>query len=761
MQKAPATFPGNPRLIRAQIEFYKRGRLTSDYPSPRAGPPISFFRMSSRFVRHCRFAVLLTSAATAFAQSPVTPLPQNPPSSGQAPLGPRPAPPLPPPPSPTRPGAQAGEDELVSLKLPDADIDTVLSALEIYTGKIILRPAQLPTAPGGYNLKISKPIPKSQAILYLETILAMNNIAVLPMGNDALKIVQLTSARVEAPELILGSTMDMPASSKVASKLFQLDFLRVQEFQQMLQNVTNPNFGQATAMPNANAILVTDTISNLQRIEMLLQQVDRPSAGGMATKFYPLRNGAKASDLVAKLHAILTGTIQQQLGMATTYSADDRSNQVILITDPRQFPFFDDLISRLDVKADPNTRNVVIPVKHAKAADVAQVLIHLIQAQNQATQKSQSARPNPLNPSAPPAPTNTPGQPPPPATPTIVSGSGSGNPNAEGGTNEFSSLVTVVNDDRSNAIVVSGTVDDIRLIQDLINDLDIVLAQVRIEVVMAEVSLTDNHDSGISALGLQVSGDKLTGFSVGANAGAISIGGTGNASFAEITRNNGNIDLAGIISIGTNNDRSNTTVLTIPAVVTSHGKQAVITDGTTVPIISGTSSFAGGVSAGAVTSSITQQQVGTTLTVTPFIGNDGTVQLDIKIELTDLGDKIIIDNNPQFKINTRKTESYVTAHNGDIIVMGGFRQNTERKARSRLGGIPIIGDILGPRSHDKDRRELIFFLRPYVLTNESVVDNRDTMKRIEQLPTRDDIKAVIDPNYVPAKKSTLDKILRR
>ena len=55
-------------------------------------------------------------------------------------------PPLPAVPSPSRPGAQPGEDEMVSLKLPDADIDTVLSALEIYTGKIILRPAQLPTA---------------------------------------------------------------------------------------------------------------------------------------------------------------------------------------------------------------------------------------------------------------------------------------------------------------------------------------------------------------------------------------------------------------------------------------------------------------------------------------------------------------------------------------------------------------------------------------------------------------------------------------
>jgi general secretion pathway protein D len=120
---------------------------------------------------------------------------------------------------------------------------------------------------------------------------------------------------------------------------------------------------------------------------------------------------------------------------------------------------------------------------------------------------------------------------------------------------------------------------------------------------------------------------------------------------------------------------------------------------------------------------------------------------------------VTIDQNTQYMILTRKTESYVTAKSGDIIVLGGFRQNTNSKSRSRLGGIPIIGDILGPRSREKRYNELIFFLRPYVLTNNSDVDNRDTMRRIEQLPTRDEIKSFINPQYVPPKKSVLEKIL--
>src|SRR6185436_3712957 len=114
------------------------------------------------------------------------------------------------------------------LKLPDADIDTVLSTLEILTGRTVLRPAQLPTAT--YNLKITKPIPTSEAVLAIETVLALNQIGVAPQGDRFLVITPLTLTRTSAPEMITGSAFDQPPSGKTATKIFQLDFLRVQEF---------------------------------------------------------------------------------------------------------------------------------------------------------------------------------------------------------------------------------------------------------------------------------------------------------------------------------------------------------------------------------------------------------------------------------------------------------------------------------------------------------------------------------------------------
>lgn len=712
--------------------------------------------MTSRFARLCLVSAILPLIGVR-AQTPGGPLPEAP--RPTPPAGANPAPVVAAPSNFAPTNKPNTDDDLVSLKLPDVDIDTVLSTLKLYSGKTILRPAQLPTAPGGYNLQIDKPIPRSQAILYIETILAMNQIAVIPMGNDALKIVPLTSARIEAPELIAGSTLDMPPSSKVASKLFLLDFLRVQEFQQMLTMIGNPNISQPVPVQNANAILVTDTISNLQRIEVMLQQIDKPLMSGMTPKFYPLHH-AKASDLVGKLHGMLVGPLQAQIGQITNYSADDRTNQIILITDPRQYPFFDELIEKLDIVSDPNTRNEVIYLKHAKASDVVSTLNPIIKGQTQTT-PSRPANPrgnsNLIN-------ATLPGQAPAPAappTPTVVSASSAGNPALDqGSANEFSSLLTIANDDRSNSIIVSGTQDDIRLMHELIDKLDIVLAQVRIEVVIAEVTLDDNHQSGIDKLGLQLDGDRLIGFS--GSAAGLSLGGAADGTgFAKTSRIGGpgslarSIDLVGIINLGTTPRKDNTVILSVPTITTSHAKQATIFVGETRPIVSG--SVNSGLNGG-TTSTTQQQKIGINLDVTPLIGADGSVYLDIKQDVDEVGPNVIIDGNPIPIVFTRTTSSSVSVADNQIVVLGGLQRKTTTKTTSRLGPIPIIGDLFGSRQNEEKRTELIFFLRPHVLTN-SPTDNVSTMKRVDDLPQKDEIRKTLDPAYQPAKKSVIDRIM--
>ena len=652
-----------------------------------------------------------------------------------------PAPPPPPAGAPAASPARSGEEMVNQLMLPDADIDTMLTALEQLTGRMIIRPQQLTTAT--YNLKIKSPVTKAEAIVAIETSLALNGIGLSPLGDKYLKVINLQVVKQEAPELITGSAFSQPATGKPAAKIFQLEFARAQEVQAQIAGSLNPLYGGAVVLQNANALLITDSISNLQRAELLLQTIDKPFTAGTKPKFYQLRD-AKASDLVNKLRGIITGSLQQQMGTATSYSADDRTNQIILITDPRQHAFFDDLIERLDRKADPNTRTEVIYLKHAKATDVVNVLSKIISGTTTALQRQGSASVRPGQ--APTSPT-----PAAPAAPTVVSATNAAN--AEGA-NEFSALMTVVNDDRSNAVVVFGTADDIRLVRALIDKLDIVLPQVRIEVVIAEVTLDDQSASGIGALGLKVDGDKLIGFS-GSTVGASVSGGT-----IKRPGSSGPLDLAAEISINTTPRKRQNSITTVPTVVTSHGKQAKFFNGETRPVVTGTIQSAAGVSTGLASSStVTQQQIGTTLTVTPFIGVDGAVQLDMVQAVEDVTGEVLVDQNKQYVIGRRESTNYVSAKSGDIIVISGFRKNSKLSSSSRFGPIPIIGDLLGSRSKGDTASELVFFVRPVVLANNPRVDNAEALRRIDAWPSRDQVKQEIDPRFVPPKRSILDKIL--
>ncbi|MFH1498466.1 MAG: secretin N-terminal domain-containing protein [Verrucomicrobiota bacterium] len=644
----------------------------------------------------------------------------------------------------------AAEPMVSQILMRDESLSQVLDLVERWTGRTILRPQSLPATT--YTLTLPKQVTKGEALQAIETLLNMNGVALTPMGDRFIKATALNLVRSEAPELIEGSTLNLPPSGRIAAKLYQLDFLRVTEFVPQASTLLNQALGAAPVVfEKANAVLITDSVANLQRIETLIQQLDRPILAGVASKSYTLQF-AKASDVVNKLRTLLSGPLAAQIGTTTTYQADDRTNKVILISDARQQAFFDNLVAQLDVSADPNTRTDVIKLNNAEATEVATLLSQLVTGQTAAARTAgqdpnsrltnNRAANNNANP-APPAPGAN-------AAATLVQNAAA--------TETFSSLLTILADERSNAIVVSGTADDIRLLKELVAKIDVLLAQVRIEVVIAEVTLSNEATSGVDSLGLRVENNKLTGFLASGPGAAIGgIGTDGASGFADSSGYGQN--LSAVIGLSTTPRKNNTTILSVPTIVTSHNKEAEIFVGETRPVISGTTSAASGSTSGLTTSStVTQQEIGIRLMVTPLIGPDGSVQLEIEQEVEDVLGTVIIDGNEQPRIGRRTTTSFVSAANGDIIVLGGLQRNSNSKTSSRLGPIPLLGDLFGRRSRNNTRTDLVFFLRPVVLTNNTALDNAEVIERLEKNPQGKAIKAVIEarPAAAPALPAASD-----
>ena len=666
----------------------------------------------------------------------------SPESTGPVPAGPSPI--------PSQQPVLSPSDLVGPIILRDESIDQVLALLERWTGKTILRPQALPNAT--FTLSLKGSVPRAEAIRALETLLTMNSIAISSLDDKFLKVTALAAAKSEAPELIDGSTLGLPASGRIVSKVFQLNFLRVAEFMPQIASLLSPGASSPPVIfEKANAALITDSLTNLQRVETLVARLDQPLLAGLQTKFYGPLHSAKASDVVNKIRTILSGPLQNQIGSATTFNPDDRTNQIILIADPRQHPFFDELIAKLDVKSDPNTRNEVIYLLHATAKDVATILSQLVSGQNTATKATgqDNVARGTQNPGGPPTPG---GAPQPIASPASVAAAVLGQ---EPGVNQFSSLLTILPDERSNSLVISGTVDDIRLIRELVGKIDILLAQVRIEVIIAEVTLNDSDKSGISKLNLTAGTDATTGkFSItkfdGKVAGwDISAGVVNPLAFTAAMTDAGS--------------KSHVRILDSETIVTSHNKQAEVSVGQSQPIITGSTATPTSASNTGITtqSQVTYKDIAIALKVTPLIGDDGSVQLTVEQTVDDVLGNVTIDGNQQPIIGHRKASSFLTVKNDEMIVLGGLRRTKKSADRGKVGflyEIPIISHLFGSRTNSDERTELLLFIRPRVLKPDET--SADAGKKIDELSNKGQIKQFLkdpDPAKEP-KDSLLEKL---
>ena len=646
----------------------------------------------------------------------------------------------------------SGSDQIGPVILRDETVGQVLDLMQRWTGKSILRPQALPSSL--YTLSLPASITRDEALLAVETLLNLNGIAVIQQGDKFLKVVPNLVAKSESPQLIAGSVLSLPPSGRIASKIFTLKHANAQELVSQIASSLNTTLASPPVyFGRNNALLITDSISNLQKIETLTMQIDRPQLDLVVTKSYELKN-AMATDMVNKLTSMLrspatvSGGAPFRLSTGTTFLADERTNRVLLMGSADQHDFFDKLIDTLDQKSNPNTKTDVIFLRHAEAQQVATLVTSLVTGQTTAAARAgNTVRSATVN--------RTP-------APTTSSSSAAAASSAAGasqmGADEFSSNLTVLPDIRSNSVVVSGTNDDLRLLHELIEKVDIVLPQVRIEVVIVEVKLSDNETNGFNTLGLTVTNGKLVG--IGGTGGGFNVNGTPATANTTLAPNNTQInasqgtfntttnDLSATIGLTTTPRKGDLKVLSVPAVTTTHNKEATIFVGESRPVITGSTIAA---QTGQITSTVSQRDIGIQLKVLPLIGKDGAVQLQVSQSVEDILGSTILDGNDQPIIGRRTTDSYVSAMSGEIVVLGGLQRTISTKSTSRLGPIPFLGDLFGSSTVLEEKQELIIFLRPYVLNN-TAVDNLDAISRATASALGAEAKKVIEnvPGKIPA-----------
>lgn len=302
-------------------------------------------------------------------------------------------------------------------------------------------------------------------------------------------------------------------------------------------------------------------------------------------------------------------------------------------------------------------------------------------------------------------------------------------------------------------VLVRATAVQHELVQEY---LDRVMAsatrQVLIEATIVEVQLNDRYQGGIDwqiftrqggllGAGLTLGTDVGSAFTAGAS-GAI----TGlilNASDAPTGSPKRDVE----VSIKLLNEFGNTQVLSSPKVMTLNNQPATlkVVDNEVYFDIS-TEVVAGNAVTGtqATVSLDTDARtvsVGLVMNVTPQISDSDNVTLNVRPTITRIREFVSDPAVPVALqqaggnaanlniqnlipvIQTRESESVMRVGSGQLAILGGLMQDTQRKDDESVPGaseVPVLGELFNFREREQTKTELVVFLRPTVIRTPDV-----------------------------------------
>lgn len=303
----------------------------------------------------------------------------------------------------------------------------------------------------------------------------------------------------------------------------------------------------------------------------------------------------------------------------------------------------------------------------------------------------------------------------PPDGPSSSPSSGSGSGRALGEDSRFKLAL----DESKNALVIMATPDDYKNIMRVIEKLDVQPNQIFIEATIAEVDLTDEMRLGVrwflqkqASTAVFAQGKSADPTVTLANVLKAAIGPTF-PGFSYIL-NTKNL----VATISALNAVTNVNIISTPSLTTVDNKQAVLQVGQAVPILtSQAQSVIGGISP--IVNQVQYRDTGVILAITPHIGDNGMVTLEIEQEISDVdapGTVASPVNSPTFR--QRRVKTRVSVADNEGLMLGGLIEDKRTLDHSQvpvIGDVPLLGNVFKEKGDVIDKKELIILITPHII----------------------------------------------
>lgn len=286
-------------------------------------------------------------------------------------------------------------------------------------------------------------------------------------------------------------------------------------------------------------------------------------------------------------------------------------------------------------------------------------------------------------------------------------GGGGGGGNAD--------AMRIIPNDQNNAVVVYATPQEAETVEAMLRKIDIMPLEVRIDAVIAEVTLNDALQYGTQFFFKQ--GDlnqALTTTAVNSFTGGFLFNSVAQTATAAI---------AALQAVTTVN------VLSSPELLVLDNQTAHLQVGSLVPYLTGSSQSV--IANSAVINSVNYQPIGVIMDVTPRVNSGGLVTLDIVQEVSDVSPTPPATGIDSPVFDERRVVSRVAVQDGQTIGLAGLIQDSVSRSNEGipwLKDVPLLGLLAGTQNNQRTRTELLVLITPHV-----VHDARDARRLTEAL----------------------------
>ncbi len=590
--------------------------------------------------------------------------------------------------------ASARDVRYVTIDFDNVDIQVFIKFVSELTGRNFLIDEKVR---GKVTVVSPKRIAVEEVYRVFESVLEIYGFATVTAG-EVTKVVPAVDARGKSLEVRLPRDAALP-DDRVVTQILSLQHASPDEMKKILDPLISKTSIVLSYAPTG-MLIITDVQSNIKRLQEIVTALDVEGTGDEVS-YIPI-HAASAGEIVKALTAVFA-PLRTGAGAQLRVVADERTNSVIVLSRQQMTGHVKKLIALMD-KDIPRVGNLlhVYRLQNGNAEEMVKVLMNL-------PKETTAARP-----------------------------AQAGQPAAAAKTPVLSKDMNVVADKATNTLIITADRNDYRILESVIQKLDVPRPMVYIEALIMEVSVTKNFNIGVEWRGLRDIGNaELKG--LGSNATALGMAGfTGQSLIPQVNASTGAVSMPagfsmGVIGAGIQignvvfpnigavlqayRKDSDVSILSTPQLLTLNNEDAEINVGKNVPYITrtDTSAVIPGQTFG---SSYEYKDVGVILKITPNINEEQFVRLKIDQQVTAISGEQT--QTPTTFKRTAKTT--VVVKDNETVVIGGMiddSTNVETAQVPCLGEIPLVGWLFKTMARGRSKTNLFVFITPHIIRNQN------------------------------------------